>query len=246
MEVHQRLGLTHNQKDGIKIKLYEGFDVMNNLSYYERNKERILQQQKEYRKNNKETVSKFKKNYYNRNRELLIEKSMEWQNNNSEYREKKRKYDRERTSNPEFKEKRKQYYKDNEQRIKLYQAEYRKKQKQKKKHREYMKNYNKIYYKNNKEKLNNKQKEYRNRPETKEKRKQYMKEYMARPEVKERRRLYRISKGISTNNYTDYPSLSMCVQLSNYIGSANNPYTLNELCVRGLDYTDIIDLISSM
>lgn len=118
------------------------------------------------------------------------------------------------------------------------------------KRREYSRNY---YHKHKKE-INARRKEYwrlyNKRPEVRAKRikymREYMKEYATRPEVRERQRLYRMSKGISTNNYTDYPSLSLCVQLCNYVGSANNPYTLNELCVRECDYIDVIDLISNM
>lgn len=129
---------------------------MEKLSYYERNKERILQQQKEYRENNKEIVRQFKKDYYNKNKELLSKKSMKWQSDNKERRRQyKKEYDKKRNSNPDIKLKNKEYREKHKDKIKIYQAKYRKKRKSKLYHKQYyMKNKNiirqkaRLYYVN--------------------------------------------------------------------------------------------------
>jgi 5-methylcytosine-specific restriction endonuclease McrA len=108
------------------------------LTYYERNKEKVLQYRKEYQKNNKEKEAQRKKEWRANNKEKISQRQKEYRENNKE----------------KVLQKRKEYLTNNKDKIAQRKKEYRTNNKDKESQ------WQKEYYKNNKDKLLQKRKEY--------------------------------------------------------------------------------------
>lgn len=126
---------------------------------YHKNKEKILERQKEYRENNKEKVKEYleknkekikeqRREYYEKNKEKIREYR---ENNREKIREQRKEYNEK--NKEKTKEKRKERYEENKKNIKEQQREYREKNKENIKERQ------REYRENNKEKLREKKKE---------------------------------------------------------------------------------------
>ena len=133
-----------------------------NKKYYQKNREKILKQAKQYQEDNSEKISITRNKHYKNNRDNILEQMKQYRQDNKENISKQNKYYREnnigkikkyRENNSEYFKK---YYQDNQEKI----LEYRRN------HKDKTKEYGKRYQENNKVDINIKHKKWKkNNPE---------------------------------------------------------------------------------
>ena len=115
-------GVCINQRRSGYVSKEEGYQQQISKHNYEQNREKRLEQEKQYREQNKDKIRELKKQYYEQNKEQILDKNKQYREQNKDkIKEQSKQY------YEQNKDKIKQYYEDNKDKIKQYREQNREK-----------------------------------------------------------------------------------------------------------------------